>query len=134
MSLKIAACLVEVELRQRRVIRTRARNQQVVDRRTQLVEESPEAFEIESVEGRGAQRVELARGALERLGVSGSENDVCSLGARASGRFESDSGAAADDNNGLPEEFGAARDGRGGSCGAHDSSDQQSKNCVRLKT
>jgi len=55
------------------------------------------------------------------------------LSARSSGRFEPDSGATADHNDGLPEELRFAQDGRGGGCGAHDSYDQQSKIAFALR-
>jgi hypothetical protein len=55
------------------------------------------------------------------------------LSARSSGRFEPDSGAIADHNDGLPEELRFAQDGRGGGCGAHDSYDQQSKIAFALR-
>ena len=41
--------------------------------------------------------------------------------------------AAADHDDGLPEEFRSVLGGRGGGCGAHDSSDQRSKITVALK-
>jgi hypothetical protein len=50
-----------------------------------------------------AAGAELARGALEALGVAGGEDDVGALGACAPGRFGSDAGAAADDDDGLAE-------------------------------
>jgi hypothetical protein len=129
----LAARLFEVEFRQRRVVGTGAGDQHVVDRRGQLVEEPPEPFEVGGVEGRGTLRIELAGGALERLGVSGNEDDVCSLSARSSGRFESDAGATADYDDGLPEQFRFAPDGRASGCGTHDSSDQQSKIAFTLR-
>src|SRR5689334_7243406 len=127
MSLDVAARLFEIELRQRRVVRTGAGDQHVVDRRGQLVEESPESFEVGGVEGRAAQRADFAGGTLEALRVPGGENYVRPLSACSSGRFEPDAGATADDDDGLPEEFRFALDGRDGGRGAHNSSDRQSK-------
>jgi hypothetical protein len=126
MGLDVAARLSEVEFRQRRVVRTRARDQHVVDGCGQLVEKPREPFEVGGVKGR-AHRVELARGALEALGIPAGEDQVGALGACSPGRSEPDAGAAADHDDGLPEEFRSARDGRCGGCSAHDSSDQQSK-------
>ena len=105
----------------------------MVDRGRQVTEEPLEGSRIRGVEGRGAQRVELARGALEALGIPAGEDQLGPLSACSSGRFEPDAGATADHDDGLPEEFRFALDGRGGGCGAHDSSDQQSKITCRLK-
>ena len=49
--LQVATCRFEVELRQRSVVGTGARDQNVVDRPGQLVEELPQALEISGVEG-----------------------------------------------------------------------------------
>src|SRR5215472_9321015 len=122
MSLDIASRLFDVELRQRRIIGTGAGNHHMVDRGRQLVEELPQAIEVG-----GAQRVELARGALEALGISAGEDQLDPFTACSSGRFEPDAGGAADYDDGLAEEFRFALDGRGAGSGAHDSSDQESK-------
>ena len=50
----LASRFVEVEVREWRVVGTAAREQQVVDRRRQLVEEPTEPVEVEGVEGRDA--------------------------------------------------------------------------------
>src|SRR5581483_11787041 len=47
----VTAALIEVELRQRRVIRPGPRDQHVVDRTRKLVEEPSEPVEVERVEG-----------------------------------------------------------------------------------
>jgi hypothetical protein len=98
----------------------------VVNRRGQLVEEPPEPFEVGGVEGPGAQRVELARGALEALGIPAGEDKFGPFSACSSSRLEPDAGATADYDDGLPEEFRFALDGRGGCCTAHNSSNQPS--------
>ena len=51
------------------------------------------------------ERAELARGALEALGIAAGEDDVGALGARAPGRLEPDAGAAADHDDGLAEQL-----------------------------
>ena len=61
------------------------------------------------------------------LGITARKDQLGSLNACAPGRLEPDAGATADHDDGLPEEFRSALDRRGGGCGAHDSSDQQSK-------
>ena len=63
----------------------------------------------------------------EALGIPAGEDHVGPLGACASGRFEPDAGAAADHDDGLPEEFRFALAGDAVVAAAHDSSDQQSK-------
>jgi hypothetical protein len=118
MGLDVPARLFEVELRQRRIVRTGACDEDVIDRRGQVSEKFTKPFEVESVEGRHAQRTDFARGALERLGVSSSEDNVRTLGVHAPGGFESDAGAAADHDDGLPEELWSH---------AHDFSDHQFK-------
>ena len=50
------------------------------------VSTKPAANRIRGVEGRRAQRAELARGALQALGIPAGEDDVGSLRARSSGR------------------------------------------------
>ena len=79
-----------------------------------------EGGRIRGVEGRGALRVELARGMLEALGIPAGEDQLGPFGACPAGRFEPDAGAAADHDDGLPEEFRFAPDGRGSFCCAHD--------------
>jgi hypothetical protein len=99
----------------------------MVDWSRQVEEKSLERSRIVGVEGRGAERAELARGALQALGVPGGENHVGSLGARPSRRFEPDAGATADHDDGLPEEFRFALGARSQGCGVHDSSDRSPK-------
>jgi hypothetical protein len=74
-----------------------------------------------------AQRADLARGTLEALAIPGGEDHLGPLSARSSGGFEPDAGTATDHDDGLSGEFRLARDGRGGGCGAQDSSNQQSE-------
>ena len=45
-----------------------------------------------------------ARGALEALGIPAGEDHLCPLSACSPGRFETDSRAAADHNDGLPSD------------------------------
>src|SRR5262249_45656234 len=110
-SLPVPARLFDVELSQRRVVGTRARDQYVVDRRGQLVEKPLEAIEVRRVEGGTAQSVELERRVLEALRVAAGEDDVGSLGACSSGCLESDSRAAADHDDGLPRQLRIAAHG-----------------------
>jgi hypothetical protein len=71
--------------------------------------------------------------ALEALGIAAGEDQLCPLCASSPSRFETDSRAAADHNDGLPEEFELALTGRGGGCCAQGSFDQPSNLPGRLK-
>ena len=75
MSLDVAARLCNVQLHQRRVVRTRVRHPHVVDRRRQLVEECAEPFEVGGVEG-GSLGAELGADAVQTIGIARSEDQV----------------------------------------------------------
>src|SRR5262245_15554914 len=111
MCLDVAAYLVEVHLRQRRVVRAGARYQHVINRRGQLAEELPEPFEIGGVKSHGAKCVEFVGGVLEALGIPGGEDEPGSLSVCSPGRFETDAGATADHDDYLAAEFRLVRDG-----------------------
>ena len=51
MGIDVAACFFEIEFGQRRVVRTGAGNQHVVDHIGQFVEELREALEVGGIEG-----------------------------------------------------------------------------------
>ena len=127
MGLDVAARLFEVEFRQRRVVGTGAGDHHVVDRRGSSLKNLSSRSKSVASKAAVLSAPSFARGALEALGIPGGEDHVGPLSACSSGRFEPDAGATADHDDGLPEEFRFALDGRGGGCGAHDSSDQQSK-------
>jgi hypothetical protein len=61
---------------------------------------------------------------LEALGITPGEDQLGSLNACSSCRFEADAAATADQDDGLPTKFWFRPDGRGGGCRAHDSPDQ----------
>ncbi len=111
----------EVHVCEGRVVRAAGRDHDMVDRLRQTLEELRERGGIGGVEGRGAPGAELARGALEAVGVTTGEDDVGALGACAPGRFEADAGAAADDDDGLAEQLGLALGGSDGRSRAHGS-------------
>ena len=77
----------------------------------QVLEESLQRGRIGRVEGGGAPRADFLRCALEPLGVAAGEDDVGPLGAGAAGCFETDPGAPADEDDGLPEQFRLALGG-----------------------
>src|SRR5579872_2330630 len=95
-----AAGLLDVHVDEAPVMRPSSRYHHVVDRGLQAAEEPIEGSRIRGIEGRGAQRIELARGAPEALGIPASEDHLGPLSARSPGRFEPDSRAAADHNDG----------------------------------
>lgn len=103
MRVDTAACRFDVELCERRTVGTRARDQHVVDRRRQLVEEPLEPVEVRRVEGRDAGS-ELETGSVEAVRVARRDDEVGSYLARAPGRLEPDAGTAADHDQGLSDE------------------------------
>lgn len=61
--------LLELDLHQRPIMRAGTRDHHMVDRSRQFEEESLERSRIVGVEGRAAERAELACGVLQALGV-----------------------------------------------------------------
>jgi hypothetical protein len=102
-SFQVATCRVKVEIRERRVVGARTRDQNVIDRPGQLVEELTETFEVGGVEGRYAGP-EFNSDALQPIRVTRGEDHFGSFGARETGRREPHAGTAADHHDGLPEE------------------------------
>ena len=99
------AC-VEVHLGQRRVVRAAGGDHHVVDRRRQVLEEPLERGRSRwRRRPRCSARRARAPRARRRSGLRPVRIDVGSLGARAPGRLEPDAGAAADHDDGLPEEL-----------------------------
>ena len=93
-------------------MRPASRDHHVVDRGRQVPEEPLEGRRIRGVEGRSAERAELARGALQALGSRPVRITLAPSARASSGRFEPDAGAAADHDDGLPEQFRLARVGQ----------------------
>ena len=122
MSVEGAARLLEVQVEEAPVGRPAGRQHHVVDRGRQVTEELLEGSRIGSIEGRSAQSVELDRGASEGLGIPAGKDQLGPLSACSPGRFKPDTGATADHDDGLPEQFRFTLNGRGVGCGAHDSS------------
>src|SRR5882724_9788184 len=100
-----AARLREVQVDEAPVVRPASCDHHVVDRGRQLTEEPLEGSRICGIEDRCAQRVEFARGAPQALGIPAGEDQLGTLSACSSGRFEPDAGATADHDYGLPEQF-----------------------------
>jgi hypothetical protein len=121
MGVDVAANLFHVELRQRRIIGTRAGDQDVVDRCGQLVEEPPEPVEIDRIE-RGDAGAELKADMVQAVRVARSDDHLSSLLARQPGGLETNAGAASNHHEGLPEQVPLVLHGRLGGRGSHGSS------------
>src|SRR5271165_7631314 len=117
----VAACRVEVELGQRRVVGAGAGDQQVVYGGGQCVEEPLEPVEVGGVEG-GDAGLEFEAGAVQAVRVAGGEDKGGSFGPGEPGGLEPDAGAAPDDEDGLPEQVLPAVHGRTVDRGSHGSS------------
>src|SRR2546423_14841189 len=96
-----AARLREVQIDEAPVVRPASCDHHVVDLGRQVPEEPLERSRIRGVEGRGAQGVEFARGALQALRIPASEDHLGPLAACASGRLEPNARATADHDYGL---------------------------------
>ena len=97
--------LLCIHLEQWHVARAGAGDHHVIDRIRQVLEESLQRGRIGRVEGGRAPRADFLRCALEPLGIAAGEHDVGPLSAGAAGCFETDPGAPADEDDGLPEQF-----------------------------
>ena len=78
--------------------------------------------EAGSLASKTAVRVEIERCLLEAFGIASSENDAGALDAGSPGGFQPDAGAAADNDDGLAEQFRFALGGYSSGRCAHDSS------------
>jgi hypothetical protein len=94
----------------------------MVDRGRQVTKESLEWSRIICIEGCHAQSFELVSGALQALGIPAGDDHSGPLSACSSCRLQPNASAAADYNDGLPEEFPFAPDENSGCCCAHDPS------------
>ena len=95
------AHLIGVHLQQGPVVRAAGGDQHVVDRARQLVEESLQRRRVVRVEGGGAAGRRRRARPVEPIGIAAGEHDVGAFGAGPAGGFQPDSGAAADEDDGL---------------------------------
>jgi len=100
-----AARLLEVQIDEAPVMRLARCHHDVVDRAWQVAEKSLEGSRVRGIKGRGAQRIEFARGAMKALGIPARKDHPRPLNARSPGSFEPHAGAAADHDDGLTEEL-----------------------------
>jgi hypothetical protein len=119
------AQLLQVHVEEAPVVRPAGCHHQVVYRCRQFSEESLQGSRIVGVEGRYAQRVKLAGGALQALGIPAGEDKPGPLRACSPGRFEPDAGATANHDDSLPKKFRFSLDGSGSAYHAHNSSHQR---------
>ena len=124
MRLDVAARLFDVELGQRRVVGTGARDQHVVDRRRQLAEELREPLEVGGVEGRDA-RAELVAGALEALGIAGRRGSRRLPRRALAGRSRARCRRCRRSRRRSVRQAAVRAGWRGAGCDAHDSSVQR---------
>ncbi len=105
MGLDVPARPGDVELRQRRIVGTGPGDQDVIDRRGQIVEESSEALEVGRVESGRAPRAQLGRNAPEAIRIAGGQDHVGPLGPGEPSGLEADPRGAADHDHGLSGEL-----------------------------
>src|SRR4029453_17535548 len=101
------------------VFRTAGRDQDVVDRIGQPVEELLYRCRVEGVEGGGAARADVPRCLLETLGISADQDDLGALLTRSASSLEADPRAAADQDDGLADQLRLRRGARRGRFGGH---------------
>ena len=97
-------------------------NHHVVDRGRDVFEERLQLGRIVGVEGRGVAGAEFGGRALETVGIAPPQDDGRALGACPPGGLKPDSRAAADDDNGLVEQFRCVLSGHGEVRGCHGAS------------
>src|SRR6186997_1332212 len=102
MSFDVAAETFNVELRKRRIVRTGAGEQHVVNWCRQLVEEPFEPVEVGGVEGRDAGP-KLQTHTVQTVGIACCEDYRRSSGTGEPSRCETNTGAPPDHDDGLPE-------------------------------
>src|SRR5580698_428723 len=105
------------------IMRPASGHHDVIDWCRQAAEELIEQHRIRGVKRAGAQRMDLARCALQGLRAATREDYFRSLRACSSSRLEPNAGASADYDHGLLQEFRFPPDVRGSDCSAHNSSD-----------
>jgi hypothetical protein len=94
----------EVKVDDAPVVRTAGGHHDVINWGRKVAEELLDSRGIRGIEG-GGHRIDLARGALQGLGIATGKNQLRALRACTSGGLEPDAGASADHNNSLTQEF-----------------------------
>jgi hypothetical protein len=92
-----------VHFKRRLVARPAARDQHVVDRHWQLLEESLQRSRIARAKSGGAPGAKLEPSLLQALAVARREDDLSALGPSVSGGLQTNPGAPADHDDCLPE-------------------------------
>jgi hypothetical protein len=126
MRVEVAPRRFEVEFRKRRIVRTGASDQYMINRCGQLAEEPVEPVEVGSVES-GDAGAEVKPYTVQAVGVARREDDRGPLRTREPRRFETDTGAAPDHYDGLPQQLLLPLRRRKGGRGHHDSFQRSSR-------
>src|SRR5262249_6155098 len=111
------SCLLWRHFEGRTVLGSAGCDHHVVDRGLKPREERLQGGGIVGVEGRGALRVKFERCLFEAFGIAPGEDHAGALDASPPRGFQAYPGAAADDDDGLTEQFRFALDGCG--CSSH---------------
>jgi hypothetical protein len=98
------ANLFEVHISATSVVRSTGCHHHVVDYR-EVPEEPIESNRIPGVESRSTQGINLTGGMPEALGIPAREDHLGPFGPCTTRRFQSNAGATADHNNGLPKKL-----------------------------
>jgi hypothetical protein len=77
----------------------------MVNRAREILKERLQGSNIVGIEGRRALGAEFARRLLEAFAIASGEHDAGALGAGTPSGFEAYASAAADDDDGLAEQF-----------------------------
>jgi hypothetical protein len=85
----------------------------MVNRARQILKERLQGSRIVGIEGRGAIGAEFARRLFEAFTIASGEDDAGALGAGTPGGFKAYAGAAANDDDGLVEQFRPGPSGDG---------------------
>ena len=80
-------------------------NHNMVNRARQILKERLQGSRIVGIEGRGALGAEFARSLFEVFAIAPGEDDAGALSAGAPSGFKAYTSAAANDNDGLVEQF-----------------------------
>jgi hypothetical protein len=107
MSVQLPTRVVHVELRLRRAVGTRDRDEYVIDLGPNLREERPQPIEVRRVE-RGDTGCELEAGAMHALGIASRDDHGSSLAVGPPCCLEPHTRAAADHEDRLTRKLGFA--------------------------
>jgi hypothetical protein len=117
------ACLCEVQINKAPVIRLAGCHHDVINRGGEVEKKLFQLRRFRGIEGCCAQRIELACGTLQALGIAAGEDYLCAFRPCPPGGLEPNTRASADHDNGLIQEFRFPVDVRDFDAIAHGCSD-----------